>query len=237
MQRSPSKQPRSLKIDVPSPEELKPAKREILSTSRRLDWERESSINEDADPEGWKRKKKIIQKITDLLWVHKMPGKSRISLNNLVVQASLITRPHAKPAVVAKITTEVVKAARQLHRLLGNEDLLPNHVFRICGGDTDNWYEFIQCLERATALIYVNPPKNRDPVKQVCVRNAYLLITQCTTRKPTKTRGALFYTIADLLYQINFPQDDERRDRLKFICDDLLDRVKEGFDPARNRTW
>ena len=49
---------RSLKFDVPSAEDLREAKAKILDDLTQVDWETvRFSINERADPRGWKRKK------------------------------------------------------------------------------------------------------------------------------------------------------------------------------------
>jgi hypothetical protein len=85
-------------------------------------------------------------------------------------------------------------------------------------------------------LEYTKPPKQSDSKKHGCALAAYSLIARYTTERPTKSRGGLFYTVADLLYQVNNPAaDDGNPNKLKYICDKVLDRVREGFDPERDR--
>jgi hypothetical protein len=228
-----NKQFRSLKIDVPPPAELKRAKKKILQTLSQVDWPAvKFSINERTDPEGWKRKKLLIEKIVEKLKPHATPGLSLNQLFNHVVVACCQS-DYSAPAEIETLTKDLVGAAKAQHLVLGRKDLPPNYTFRICDGDVYKWNIYIECLERTMALTYTKPPRNTDLIKQGCAINAYVLIRTCTTQTPGKTRGGLFYAVTDLLYQSKFPKDDQRTDRLKFICDGLLDRVKKGFIPAR----
>jgi hypothetical protein len=228
---------RSLKVPLPPPAELEEAKEKILGNLSRVNWQTvRFSIDARTDPEGWKRQKPIIEKITQTLWKHKRPPFSRNKLYNQVVMASCMFK-HTAPSVIEEITEDLVQTVNKLYRILGHPDFPPNYRFRIFGC-VENWNQFIGCLERSMKITYNKPPKNQNPMKRDCVINAYFLITNFTTAIPRKTRGGLFYKVADLIYQANCPTaDDGNTDKLKSTCDKFLNLVRrDGFEcAARNR--
>jgi len=94
---------------------------------------------------------------------------------------------------------------------------------------------FIEGLERLSALNYRRPPRNIAPAKRACGQLAYILITQCTTQKPTGTAGGLLRTIAGLLHQFAYPTQDGEIVDLKTACDQVLRRVKAGANIDNDR--
>ena len=157
---------------------MREAKAKILDDLTQVDWETvRFSINERADPRGWKRKKVIVEKIVQKLRPHKRPELSLNQLFNRVVMACPQS-DYSSPAIIKGLTNDLGGAAKALHLVLGRTDLPPNYVFRICGGDVDKWNIFIECLERTMALAYEKPPKNQNRLKRDCAIRAYELITR-----------------------------------------------------------
>jgi hypothetical protein len=223
---------RSLKVAAPPASELTKARNQILSSLRRFN--NKFSIDARTDPEGWKRKKPLVEEITKKLGRYRKPGLSQKQLFNQTVIASCV-RKDPDPVVVEGITADLVVTVTRLYRILGHPDFPRNYQYRISGGRVENWNQFIQCLERSMEITYKKRPRNEDPVKRQCAINAYLLITDFTTGvTPTKTRGGLYYAVADLIYQVNYPNpDDGNTDKLKHACDKFLDAVRlVGFDQA-----
>jgi hypothetical protein len=181
---------RSLRVAVPPPAELKEAKEKILGDLSRVNWQTvRGSIDARTDPEGWKRKKPLIEEITKKLGRYKKPGLSQNQLFNQTVIASFVSK-YPDPVVVEGITADLVPTVTRLYRILGRPDFPPNYRYRICGGRVENWNQFIQCLERSMEITYKKRPRNEDPVKRQCAINAYWLITNFTTGvTPKKTRG------------------------------------------------
>jgi hypothetical protein len=234
----PMKNNHSLKVDVPPPEELRLAEEKILNALSRFNPDKEKIRVGDLSEAERRRLENIIEKITKLLWEHRRPGLSQIRLYNQVCLALGGMRKKPKPAVVEKATQDCVKAADRLHRVLRRKDFPPHHEWLICNGHLDNWNTFIECLERAMELTYKKPPKQSDRGKRRCAINAYLLITKFTTERPKRTRGGLFYRVTDLLYQVNYPTaDDGNENKLKYICDAVLDRADKGFNPEHERWY
>jgi hypothetical protein len=224
---------RSLKDDIPPPEELRRAKAEILNAWKLFDARKTKLRMGNSDDR--QRVEEIFERITKLLWERKRVGIFRVLIYNNVL--GNCPRPRAsKPAAIEDSVKECVKAANKLHRLLGRRDFPANYQFQISEGRADKWNLFIGCLERAMQLKYTKPPKQSDNKKIDCALSAYILIKRYTTARPTKSRDGLFYTVTDLLYQVGNPAaDDGNANKLKYICDKVLDRVGEGFDPERDR--
>jgi hypothetical protein len=226
---------RSLKYDIPQPEELRRAKAEILNALEQFDGSK-TKLRMGAPTSGDRQRvEEIFERITELLWKCKRSGISRVQIyNNVLVNCPL---PRAsKPAAVEDSVKECVKAANTLHKVLSRRNFPANYKFRIARGGAYKWNLFIECLETAMQLEYTKPPKQSDSKKIDCALTAYILIKSYTTARPTKSHDGLFYTVTDLLYQVNNPAaDDGNANKLKYICDKVLDRVREGFDPERDR--
>ena len=79
---------------------------------------------------------------------------------------------------IDEVTEEIVEAAKNLCDVLWREELPPNYVFQISAGSIDKWNTFIDCLERASSLLYKKPPKNENNFKRRCAISAYTLITK-----------------------------------------------------------
>ena len=160
-----------------------------------------------------------------------------MTLYNEVAMACVqIPKPPTPPAIESKITRDITAAASRLHCLLENPDLPPNHLFRVFRyGERRN--EFIKHLERIARLTYRRPPPNIDQAKRACANLAYLLITKCTTRKPTGTENGLFRDCSKPApHQHACPTEDGEFVDLKTRCDEVLRRVKAGGN-IENDSW
>ena len=230
----PMKKVRSLKREVPSAEELNRAREQILkrlSSNREPDKIRTIYPSEAAERPG----ENVLDQITIQLRAHKRPELSEVMIYNEVTMAcAQIPKPATAPAIEDEITREVAATASKLLRLLGNSALPPHHQL-VVFGQPDIWNEFIERLERLAALTYRRPPRNIDLAKRACATLAYLLITRCTTQKPTGTAGGLFRNVAGLLHQYACPTQDGEIADLKTACDEVLRRVKEGRNIEKDR--
>ena len=221
---------RSLKIEIPSAEELDRAAREILTRLASFDTQRDKIRSIYSSEAEQRRQEGIMDHITKLLRKHKRPKQSKTAVYNQVLlacsSAEVATRS-TKPIDVDQVTKELVSAARELLRVLGHSALPPNYMFRVF--DTmQNRNQFIEHLEQLTAITYRKPPRNIDRVKHDCANHAYLLITKYTTEVPTGTEGGLFRTVTGLLYQFAYPTTDGEIVDLKTACDKVLKRIKAG---------
>jgi hypothetical protein len=121
------KKVRSLKIEMPPAAELARARDEILNklaSATPLDRFRIVCPSE-AERQ---RAEGIVDQITKLLLAHRRPKQSEVFIYNQVVLAcsGVEAGKHStKPAVVEEITTGLVDAARELHRVLGKADFPP----------------------------------------------------------------------------------------------------------------
>jgi hypothetical protein len=227
------KKVRSLKIEVPPAEELDQARRRILEKFESFNPERDKIQTIYSSEAEQQHGEDVIDQITILLRAHKRPELSETMIYNQVVWACAhIPEPATPPATKDQITKEVAASANKLLRQLGNPDLPPYNIFRVFG-TIDKWNEFIEFLESLAALTHPKPPRNFDPAKRACAAVAYLLITTCTTQKPTGTAGGLFRTVAGLLHQFAYPTPDGEIVDLKTACDEVLRRVKAGEDPQQ----
>lgn len=225
---------RSLKREVPSAEELNGAREQILKRLASFNPERDKIRtiypSEAAEQHG----ENVLDQITIQLRAHKRPELSEVMIYNDVTMAcAQIPKPATAPAIEDEITREVAATASKLLRLLGNPALPPHHQLGVFG-QPDIWNEFIERLERLAALTYRRPPRNIDLAKRACATLAYLLITRCTTQKPTGTAGGLFRNVAGLLHQFACPTQDGVAD-LKSACDEVLRRVKAGGNIEKDR--
>ena len=126
--------------------------------------------------------------------------------NEVTIACAQIPKPATAPAIEDEITREVAATASKLLRLLGNFALPPHHQLGgVVFGQPDIWNEFIERLDNSGASPTGDLRGIIDLAKRACATLAYLLITRCTTRKPTGTAGGLFRNVAGLLHQYACP--------------------------------
>jgi hypothetical protein len=225
----------SLKIEVPPAAELERARDQILKQLASFNPERDKIRTIQPTRAAQRNAEEIIDRITIELRAHKRPKQSDVRVYNEVVLAcGSVPKPPTRPVVEEKITKQTADASRKLHAILGNPDLPRNHIFCVFGS-AQNFNQFIDSLEQLAALTYSKPPPNTDRVKRECAKLAYLLITRCTTQKPSGTVGGLFRTIAGLLHQFACPTHEGEIVDLKTACDEVLRRAKAGIKIENDR--
>ena len=231
----PMKKVRSLKKEIPPAEELDRARDQILKQLASFNPERDKIRTIYPSEAARQHGEDIIEQIVIELRPRKRPELSEAAIYNHVTMAcGQIPKP-TSPATEDKIARDVAGAANKLLCLLGNPDFPPYHIRRVFGS-VQIWNEWIDRSERLAALTYRRPPPNSDPAKRACANLAYLLITKCTTQKPTGTERGLFRNVAGLLHQFACPTQDGEIADLKTGCDEVLRRLKAGAD-IENDGW